>query len=117
MLSNSNIEYILENNAYVVYPCNKSQDVQLIIMLSENPLYKEFIDLMINKYNAVYEKCYIGNKKNLIIIKNVDILLLLSEIYKDKSIINQSKQEYTLYHDYIKIYKNQYRYFNEQFFL
>ena len=36
----------------MVYPSEKNQEVQLFIMLSENPSYKKFIELIINKYNG-----------------------------------------------------------------
>lgn len=116
-LKNSIIEYIIDNNAYMVYPSEKNNDVQLFIMLSENPSYKKFIDMIINKYNGILEKCHIGNRKILLILKNIDILIFLYDVYKDKSIIQYGNDEYSLYHDYIKLYSNQYKYFNTTYFL
>jgi len=101
---------LIDNKSWIIYPESKNEKLQMIITFSNSSKYNTFINKLVTIYNGNLQKCNIGNDTRMVIIQNIYVLQLLSDIFtKDK----EEYKKYSIYEDYKKIYSNQDEYFTD----
>ena len=109
------MEAYFNDYSWIVYPESTKSELKMLITFSSNGDNNVMIDYLIKQYNGKLSRCTIGNHTKMITIQNIDVLNLLSFIFK-----NDSEKKYIhleLYKEFITIYKNQMKYFNDTFLI
>jgi hypothetical protein len=97
----------LNTYSWFIYPNKVNKDLKLIITFSNNIRYDNIISHIMKHYNGELQNGLINNHNRIIVIKNIEILQFLSNIFKNPEKNND------LYKDYITIYYNQHLYFQD----
>ena len=107
------MEQILEQNAWISYPENDTQNLIMTITFSENTRYDKVITVLQKKYGGVFGRCNLGRHTRMITIQNVDILVLLHKVFYHKKQLSTM----LMYKEYQQLYQNQHKYFKNQFMI
>jgi hypothetical protein len=109
------MEAYFNDYSWIVYPENEKSELKMLITFSNNSDNNVMIDYLINQYNGKLSRCTIGNHTQLITIQNVEVLNLLSFIFKNDS--GKKYIHFELFKEFITIYKNQMKYLKNTFMI
>jgi hypothetical protein len=103
------MEHYFNENSWIILPTKKGEDTIMSITFPNSNKYDRIIQTLINNYNGELSSCMIGIHNRMIVIKNIYILELLSNM-------NIKDTTTELYKEYINLYNNQHVYF-ESFYM
>lgn len=109
------MEAYFNDYSWIVYPDNDKSELKMLITFSDKVNNNVMIDYLIDNYNGELSRCSLGNHTRLITIKDVDVLNLLSFIFKNDNY--KKYKHFELFKEFITIYKNQTKYLKDTFMI